>query len=189
MTKITAYRTMFRRDFEKFRFGTMTDGNDSLALTKIDPDNFRGKIWCSWEQGKMVSILALEDDRYTKTPRCGRICRYHILKEYRHGRYGFKMLDYLFEDAKVDYDMIYWTHDINNKPLNVLYQHKKRFYDGGDNSFYDREPFSLLKLDTRLLFKDKPSSKMLQYVYTIKFKDFDWQPCSGVIWQEHDGNL
>jgi GNAT superfamily N-acetyltransferase len=190
MAKITRYRPMFRRDFELFRECSIRDGNDSLSYDKIDPDKFDGVIWCCWAKGQIVSIMALENDHYTGTKNVGRVCRYHIDKTYRHGRYGFMMLDHLYEHARSNhYHMIYWTHDIKNKALNALYQHKKRFYDGGDNSFYDRKPFILLSLDTRLLFKDSPTSDMLQYVYTIKFEEFVWMPMKSVIWQEHDGNL
>lgn len=188
-TTIKMYDSSMRGKFEKFRDASISDGNPSLAYKKIDPDRFLGKIWCSWEDGIMVSIMALEDDHYTNTSGAGRICRYHILKQYRHGRYGFKMLDHLVAYARDRYSMIYWTHDIKNKPLNALYQHKKKFYDGGDNSFYEREPFTLLTLDTRLLFKDSANSDMLQYVYHIKFRDVEWLPEKGVIWQSHDGNI
>jgi hypothetical protein len=189
MTRICIYEKNHRNAFELFRKSTFDDGNQSLTHTKIDPDNFNGRIWCSWEDDNIVSILALEDDHYTDTPDVGRICRYHIIKKYRHGRYGFKMLDYLVDYARTCKKLIYWTHDINNKPLNALYQHKKRFYDNGDNSYYDREPFTLLTLDRRWLFKDNPNSDMLQYVYFIKFVEFDWQPKKCVVWQEHNGEL
>jgi hypothetical protein len=190
MTRIAAYDEGMRPQLEAFMDQTIADGNDTLKWNRINPLAFEGKIWCSFEGDLMVSMMALEDDRYTMTPNSGRVCRYHILKSHRHGRYGFMMLDHLYAHARDNAnDLIYWTHDINNKPLNALYQHKKKFADGGDNSYYDREPFTLLTLDTRWLFKVSETSTLLQYVYYIKFREFEWIPKKCVLWREHDGDI
>ena len=190
MTEITVYQSTMRTELARFMELSILDGNDSMHWSPINLNRFDGKIWCCWEDNGIVSMMARENDRDTETPNTGRICRYHILKDYRHGRYGFKMLDYIYHYAKYSkYDMIYWTHDIKNKALNALYQHKRTFADGGDNSFYHRVPFTLLTLDERLLFQVSDKSQLLQYVYYIKFTEFNWLPKKSVIWRPHDGDL
>jgi len=177
---IVEYDKSLSEKYEIFRHTTFSENNDSLKKSKIDPNAFDGKIWCVIHNNIIISSLALENDHYTQSQGVARICRYHILKKHRHGRYGFKMLDYVYEYAKTKYKLIYWTHDVNNIALNKLYQHKKVYYDGFDNSYFTREPFILLKLDNRFLFK---TGSMLQHVYYLKFEEtFDWKPKSHVVW-------
>ena len=43
---------------------------------------------------EVASISYAERSFITGTPESIRKCRYHILKKYRHGRYGFKLMKY-----------------------------------------------------------------------------------------------
>ena len=83
----------------------------------------------------------------------------------------------------------YWTHDINNKALNALYQHKKRYLHG-DNTFFETGYFKQLMLEPNILFHDSPKSNMLQYVYSIYLDtDFVWEPKSNIIKYIHNGDI
>lgn len=185
MEKILIYKKSYSQAFEKFRQQTFEDGNTSLTYNKIDPNNFDGKIWIVLNEDKIVSCMALENDHYTSSPDVARVCRYHIIKSHRHGRYGFKMLDHLIQYAKSQYKLIYWTHDVSNRALNALYQHKKVFTDGLDNSYFYRPPFSLLKLEERFLFKVSDTDDLLQKIYYFKFDEsFVWTPTKKIVWQK-----
>jgi len=184
---IVEYDNSLSEKYENFRHTTFSEHNDSLKESKINPNNFDGKIWCVLHEDVIISSMALENDHYTNTENVARICRYHIIKKYRHGRYGFKMLDKIYEYAKTRYKLIYWTHDIENFALNDLYQHKRVYYDNKDNSYFHREPFTLLKLNKEFLFR---AGDMYQYVYYIKFdSEFEWKPKTSVYWTHHNGDL
>lgn len=184
MENILTYNNSYSELFDEFRKETFKDGNTSLDYKKMNPDTLNGKIWIVLNQNKIVSCIALEDDHYTQSAHVGRICRYHILKKYRHGRYGFKMLDYLYSYAQQNYKLVYWTLDEKNISLNKLYQHKKVFYDGLDNSYFFREPFTLLETEKRFVFLVNPKEpNFRQTVYYFKFdKHFTWNPKTNVQW-------
>lgn len=160
---------------------------DKFNVDTLDP---KSSLWFALVDNVVVSVSYAQRSFITGTPTSIRICRYHILKKYRHGRYGFKMLEKQVAWAKENgFKHFYWTHDINNKALNALYQHKKRYLHG-DNTFFETGYFKQLMLEPNILFHDSPKSNMLQYVYSIYLDtDFVWEPKSNIIKYIHNGDI
>lgn len=160
---------------------------DKFNLDILDP---KSSLWVALVDGVVASISYAQRGFITETLDSIRICRYHILKKYRHGRYGFKMLEKQIAWAKENkFKHVYWTHDITNKALNALYQHKRK-YTQGDNTFFDTDYYKQLTLETDILFRDSPKSDMLQYIYSIYLDlDYNWKPKSSVIEYKHNGNI
>ena len=98
---IKEYTESNRGELESFRRQTIREGNDSLKSDKFNPEAIDGKIWCAYINSELASISVAEKSHYTDDPDIAvRICRYHILKKYRHSHCGFKMLPYQIEWAK-----------------------------------------------------------------------------------------
>ena len=182
MTEIREYQPEDRALFEEFRQEALAEGSGSLTSNKINPDSFDGRIWICLEEGRVVSISAVERSHYTFETDVGRICRYHILKPFRHGRYGFKMLPYQHQWASANgFKMLYWTHDTKGRALNELYMGKRRFYSETD-FFFDCPVFQSFQLNESFLFKDSLKSDMLQYIYCSYIDpDFQWEPKGCVV--------
>ncbi|MBY0383637.1 hypothetical protein K2X05_00635 [bacterium] len=187
---IRPYSREDRELVEGFRAATFLEGNKSLAMDKFDPDQLNGRILLFFYQGQLVSLSAAEASHYTGDPETAcRVCRYHILKEYRKKFLfcGFKMLRLHSEWAQqAGYSVIYWTHDVKNKALNSLYQRKKKYSLGVDTKWFDDPVFKSFHLNTEYLFRVSEKSDMLQFIYqhTLK-KDFIWHPKLGVERKKH----
>jgi hypothetical protein len=185
--RIIVYRPELRDDVEKFREQTFAEGNNSLTKSKFDPDNIKGQIWLAYEDDILVSLSAAEESHYTNEANVIRKCRYHILKKYRHGRYGFKFLKNMVPWCQEnDYKLLYWTHDVTNTALNALYQHRKTYASTTDNKWFYEWPYTELKFEKDILFT---TGSMLQFVYSIYIDpDFVWKPESDhIIHCHHNG--
>lgn len=162
---IERYTPDKREQLEVFRQQTLLEGNESLSMDKFDPDTLQGAIWLAYKDGMIVSMSAAEVSHYTGESTVLRKCRYHILQAHRHGRYGFKFLRKMMTWGKQQgYHTLYWTHDINNRPLNALYQRKRTYAMGHDNAWFYQWPYTKLKFEEDLLFK---TGSMYQFVYSI----------------------
>jgi hypothetical protein len=175
---------------ERFRLQTFKEGNDSLTYKKYNPDNPEIETWMSFKDDKLISISAAESSHYTNDPDIAvRVCRYHILKEFRHTHCGLIMAEHQINWAREKgFKILYITHDIKNKAINNLYQRKKNMTDKGVKKFTTGEWWTKLQLEKSFLFT---TGKMLQYVYSIRLQgDYDWQPVSDfIIKREHDGQI
>lgn len=186
--RIVTYTPELRDDIEIFRRKTFDEGNGSLSPNKFDPDTLQGKIWMAYDNDLLVSISAAEVSHYTGEQDVVRKCRYHILKSHRHGRYGFKFLREMVPWARGHgYKLLYWTHDVNNTALNALYQRKRTYGFGGDNSWFQQWPYTELKFEKDLLFR---TGSMLQFIYSIYMEEgYVWKPKSSehIVRYQHDG--
>jgi hypothetical protein len=175
---------------ERFRLQTFKEGNDSLTYKKYNPDNPEIETWMSFKDDKLISISAAESSHYTNDPDIAvRVCRYHILKEFRHTHCGLIMAEHQINWAREKgFKILYITHDIKNKAINNLYQRKKKMTDKEFKKFTTGEWWTKLQLEKSFLFT---TGKMLQYVYSIRLQgDYDWQPVSDfIIKREHDGQI
>jgi hypothetical protein len=175
---------------ERFRLQTFKEGNDSLTYKKYNPDNPEIETWMSFKDDKLISISAAESSHYTNDPDIAvRVCRYHILKEFRHTHCGLIMAEHQIKWAREKgFKILYITHDIRNKAINNLYQRKKKMTDKEFKKFTTGEWWTKLQLEKSFLFT---TGKMLQYVYSIRLQgDYDWQPVSDfIIKREHDGQI
>ena len=175
---------------ERFRLQTFKEGNDSLTYKKYNPDNPEIETWMSFKDDKLISISAAESSHYTNDPDIAvRVCRYHILKEFRHTHCGLIMAEHQIKWAREKgFKILYITHDIRNKAINNLYQRKKKMTDKEFKKFTTGEWWTKLQLEKSFLFT---TGKMLQYVYSIRLHDdYNWQPVSDfIIKREHDGQI
>ena len=175
---------------ERFRLQTFKEGNDSLTYKKYNPDNPEIETWMFFKDDKLISISAAESSHYTNDPDIAvRVCRYHILKEFRHTHCGLIMAEHQINWAREKgFKILYITHDIKNKAINNLYQRKKKMTDKEFKKFTTGEWWTKLQLEKSFLFT---TGKMLQYVYSIRLQgDYDWQPVSDfIIKREHDGQI
>lgn len=171
---IRFYTAQDRSLLEEFRAKTFDEGNTSLDIKRFDPGNLDGQIFLFFKDNELASISVVENSKkYTEESESCRICRYHILKKFRHCNAGFKMLPHQVKWAfKNGYKLIFWTHDVNNRALNAMYQHKRRMPNKQD---YFNDP--LYKS-----FKFLPQYRFItgsytQYVYA-KHLDmtFNWEP-------------
>lgn len=180
-------------DIEEFRKKTFTENNDSISHEKYNPNTIDGKTWCVYIDDKLASISVVERSHYTSDPDVAvRICRYHILKKYRHSHCGFMMLEQQIKWATANgFKIIYWTHNIHNKPLNAMYQHKRRMIDTDAKKFFESDWYKRVQLDTTRLFRVSENSDFLQYIYFIDLQDesYNWIPKSNTIRFEHNGDI
>ena len=170
----------------------LEEGNTSITPDKYNIRTSEGlPLIILWE-GKVAGFCLYEPSHYTGDPDVAvRICRLHILKEYRHNQLGFYFWDHSLKLAKKDgYKIQYMTHDINAHAMNSLYQHRRRV-PGHSNEPYELDSFKSITLDKRMLFDVDPGSGFLQYVYYVDVQNegYDWQPKTNIIWREHDGKL
>lgn len=187
--RIITYTPDLRDDVEVFRKKTFDEGNQSLRADKFDPDTLKGKIWLAYEDDVLVSLSAAEESHYTNESNVLRKCRYHILKKYRHGRYGFKFLREMVPWGKENgYKLLYWTHDVTNVALNALYQRKRTYALSGDNQWFHEYPYTELQFEKNILFK---TGEMLQFVYSIYLdNEFKWNPAGNhMIHYPHNGEV
>lgn len=193
MIEVKEYSSALAKDLFYFRRQVLEEGNDSLKSDKFDPDNLDGKIWCVYIDNVLASISVVESSHYTGDPTiAARVCRYHILKKFRHSHCGFRMLPYQIEWAKQQgYKILYWTHDVKNRALNAMYQHKRKMIDPEAKKFFDADWYKQLQFDKRWLFEVNTEIDFLQYVYYIDLQNenYVWMPEKSVKWQEHNGDI
>ena len=186
---ITQFRNIVVREYsfedrsliEKFREQSFHEGNDSLVLEKYNPDSIEGKTWMTFINNCLASISVCEASHYTGDPTiAARICRYHILKKYRHCNAGFRMLPYQVEWArKKGFKIIYWTHDVTQKTLNALYQGQKKM--PGKEQFFNDELYKSFKIRKDIIFKVSSKSNFLQYIYSKTLEPgYCWIPKTNI---------
>jgi len=191
---VKEYDSSYRDLIEKFRMLAAREGNDSLHSNKYDPDTINGQTWMTFVEDELASISVVERSHYTSDlDIAGRICRYHILKKYRHSNAGFRMLSNQVEWAKKEgLKVLYWTHNVNNKALNALYQHKKTMpFRGEAVPYFMTDTYRAFKLQPDMIFRVSQKSDLLQYVYAnILEENFIWRPnCNTIIYYPHDGEI
>tara|TARA_Y100000590_G_scaffold457665_1_gene610775 strand:- start:239 stop:856 length:618 start_codon:yes stop_codon:yes gene_type:complete len=189
--KIIQYNSSYRVLVEEFLEKAKEEGSaGTYTQDKFNIDNLdeHSSLWIALVDNKVASISYAERSFITGTPESIRKCRYHILKKHRHGRYGFKMMKHQIAWAKENgFKHYYWTHDVNDKAINKLFQHK-RTYIVGDNSWFEDEDYKKLTLETDLVFHDSPKSDMIQFVYSYYIDpNYKWEPIRAVIWHKHNG--
>ena len=181
-TEITVYENVSVREYthtdrdliEKFRMLAKREGNEALAGDKYDPDTVNGQTWMTFIGDDLASVSVVERSHYTGDPEiAGRICRYHILKKYRHSNAGFRMLPDQVQWAKDNgLKVLYWTHNVNNKALNAMYQGKKRMGMRGESvPYFMTDTYRAFKLQPDMIFKVSEKSDFLQYVYANILED------------------
>ena len=181
---IRSYISKDRAIVEKFRQQSFEEGNESLSFKKYDPDNIRGNTLLFFIDGTLASLSVCEASHYTGDPDISaRLCRHHILKQYRHCNAGFNMLPHHVKWAKQNkFKVIYWTADISRKALNAQYQHKKKL---PGNYFFDDKLYRSFKLQKNFLFKVSPKSDLYQYVYSKLLQPgYQWIPKSNIVFVE-----
>jgi len=175
---------------ERFRQQTFDEGNRSLSYDKYDPDNKNIETWMCFKDNKLISISAGEKSHYTNDPDIAiRICRYHILKDYRFSHCGLIMGEHQIIWARnKGFKILYITHDIKNKAINNLYQRRKQMTDKAFKEHINGEWYTKLQVEKNFLFK---TGDMLQYVYSIRLQEnYDWQPKSEyIIERKHNGQI
>jgi|TARA_R110000851_G_scaffold233885_1_gene386389 hypothetical protein len=176
------HRIQYRQDVLQFAEQSVKEGNDSIRPHKYHPDDPNIETWLSYMGGKLISISAVEKSHYTNDPDvAGRVCRYHILKDYRFTHCGLRMGEHQIKWAReAGYQILYLTHNIEKRAINALYQRKKKMTVASFNEWTAGEWYNSLQLEEDFLFK---TGDMLQYVYSIRLQDpeFVWQPKSEFI--------
>lgn len=191
---VVEYSSDYRQLIEAFRQQTFEEGNDSLSYGKYNPDDINGQTWMTFVGNDLASISVVERSHYTGDPDiAGRICRYHILKKFRHSNAGFRMLPNQVAWAKNNgLKVLYWTHSVNNKALNAMYQHKRRMPMRGEAvPYFMTDTYKAFKLQPDMIFKVSPKSDLLQYVYANILDDnYTWRPKHrSIIYLQHDGEI
>jgi hypothetical protein len=161
---------------------TRLEGNDSIRTTNYNPDDPNIETWMCFLGDKLISISAAEASHYTNDQDIAvRVCRYHILKDYRFTHCGLRMGELQIPWAREKgYQILYITHDIKNRAINALYQRKKRMTVSSFNEWTNGEWYNNLQLEKDFLFK---TGDVIQYVYSIRLQDpkFIWTPQSEYI--------
>jgi GNAT superfamily N-acetyltransferase len=200
--EITVYENVSVREYtpldsdliEKFRMLAAREGNDALHTNKFNPDTIDGQTWLTFVDNELASISVVELSHYTGDPEiAGRICRYHILKKFRHSNAGFRMLPAQVEWAKKKgLKVLYWTHNVNNKALNAMYQHKKTMpFRGESVPYFMTDIYRAFNLQSNMIFRVSQNSDFLQYVYANILEDgYIWKPThKSIIYHEHNGEI
>ena len=193
MESIVQYNASHKELVEQFLKKARAEGSagtytqKKFNLDELDP---KSSLWLAIVDDEVASISYAERSFITDTPESIRKCRYHILKKHRHGRYGFKMMKHQIAWAKENgFKHYYWTHNVKDKAINELFQHK-RTYGAGDNSWFNDEDYQQMKLETNLVFHDSPKSDMIQFVYSYYIDpNYKWEPTKAVIKHEHNGTI
>lgn len=166
------------------------EGNDSIRTTNYNPDDANTKTWLSFLNDKLISISVAEKSYYTNDPEIAvRVCRYHILKDYRFTHCGLRMGEKQIQWARAKgFQILYVTHNVENRAINALYQRKKRMTVPSFKEFLNTEWYTKLTLENDFLFK---TGDMLQYVYSIRLQEsnFVWKPQSKhIVWNNESIN-
>jgi len=189
---VKLYDESYEDQIEEFRQETFKEGNDSLSYSKYNPNNPDIKTWMVFAGDKLISISAVEPSHYTGDPdTAARVCRYHILKPWRHTHCGLMVADHQIKWARENgYKILYITVDVKNRAINALYQRKKQMIDPDFKKWTQTEWYVNLKLEPDCLFKVSPKSDHLQYFYTINLQDpnYKWKPKTNVVYYDHNGS-
>lgn len=191
---VKEYKPKYREYVELFRMKALAENNDSLRPEKYDPDTVDGQTWMTYIDSELASISVVERSHYTGDPNiAGRICRYHILKKFRHSNAGFRMLPNQVQWAKDNgLKVLYWTHNVNNKALNAMYQGKKRMgMRGKEVPYFMTDTYRAFKLQPDMIFKVSEKSDFLQYVYAnILEEGYRWRPnYKTMLYHPHNGDI
>ena len=166
----------------KFMVQAYNEGSEGITPHNYDPEDPNIETWLCFLNDKLISISAVEASHYTNDPTvAARVCRYHILKDYRFTHCGLRMADKQIRWAREKgFEILYITHDINNRAINALYQRKKKMVVPTFEEFTKTEWYQTLQLEPNFLFQ---VGKCIQYVYTIRLNDpnFIWEPESDYI--------
>jgi hypothetical protein len=200
--EITVYENVSVREYnsadrdliEKFRMLAAREGNEALSSNKYDPDTVKGQTWMTFVNDELASISVVERSHYTGDPDiAGRICRYHILKKFRHSNAGFRMLPQQVQWAKDNgLKVLYWTHNVDNKALNALYQHKKTMpFRGESVPYFMTDTYRAFQLQPDMIFRVSPKGDFLQYVYAnILEEGYNWRPnIDTIVYYMHNGTI
>lgn len=182
------YRTLVH----EFMLKAQDEGSDGININKYNPDDPNIETWmCFIDDGTLISISAVEASHYTNDPDiAARVCRYHILKQYRFTHCGLRMADLQIDYArKKGFEILYITHDIRNAPINALYQRKKKIPVSTFREFTETEWYKNLQLEKTFLFQTGP--RTIQYVYSIRLNNpnFIWEPKSKFIIRDFDASI
>lgn len=191
---VRQYNPNDRDLIEKFRMLAAREGNEALASDKYDPDEVDGQTWMTFVNDELASVSVVERSHYTGDPDiAGRICRYHILKKFRHSNAGFRMLPNQVQWAKDNgLKVLYWTHNVNNKALNAMYQGKKKMgMRGKEVPYFMTDTYRAFKLQPDMIFKVSEKSDFLQYVYAnILEEGYTWRPdYKTILYYLHNGTI
>jgi len=191
---VREYNPSNRDLIEKFRMLAKREGNEALAGDKYDPDTVDGQTWMTFVGEELASVSVVERSHYTGDPEiAGRICRYHILKKFRHSNAGFRMLPNQVQWAKDNgLKVLYWTHNVDNKALNAMYQGKKRMGMRGESvPYFMTDTYRAFKLQPDMIFKVSEKSDFLQYVYAnILDENYVWRPdYKTILYFMHNGTI
>lgn len=191
---VREYSSKDRDLIEKFRMLAKREGNDALASDKYDPDTVDGQTWMTFVEDELASVSVVERSHYTGDPDiAGRICRYHILKKFRHSNAGFRMLPNQVQWAKDNgLKVLYWTHNVDNKALNAMYQGKKKMgMRGKEVPYFMTDTYRAFKLQPDMIFKVSEKSDFLQYVYAnILDENYIWRPnYKTILYYLHNGTI
>ena len=106
---VKVYDESYEDQVEEFRQETFKEGNDSLSYSKYNPNNPDIKTWMVFAGDKLISISAVEPSHYTGDPEtAARVCRYHILKPWRHTHCGLMVADHQINWARENgYKILY----------------------------------------------------------------------------------
>ena len=189
--EIKVYTPDLRNQVEEFREQTFKDGNQSLAKDKFDPDNFEGRIWLLFVDGKLVSLSAVEASHYTGDPdTAARVVRLHTLKTQRPTSFGLVFLPLQLEWCKQQgYKLLWWSLDIKVVGLNAIYQKKHTTLYSTYKEVYDGW-WQDLVFDRSMLFEVDPRSDLLQYVYYFVLEDgYQWKSPTNMVYYNHNGDV
>lgn len=191
--KIFQYSSEWKKPVEEFIKTARQEGSAGTYMhNKFDLENLdkKSSLWLAVVNDSVASISYAQRSFITDTPESIRKCRYHILKKYRHGRYGFKMMKKQIEWARQNgFKHYWWTHDVKDIAINELFQHKRK-YTAGDNTWFADPDFKKFVLEKNMLFHDNPKSNMLQFIYSYYIDDeYVWMPKKCVLNYKHSGSI
>jgi hypothetical protein len=191
---VKQYDISCRQAIDEFIEIAISEGNDSYRTSKFHPDYIKGQTWLTFVDNELASISVVERSYYTGDPDiAGRICRYHILKKFRHSNAGFRMLSDQVQWAKDNHlKVLYWTHNVNNKALNALYQHKRTMpFRGESVPYFMTDTYKAFVIQPDMIFKVSMKSDLLQYVYANILEDgFEWRPRHpSILYHRHNGDI
>ena len=187
--EIKTYTPDKRSEIESFRELSFKEGNDSISYEKYDPDNIDGETWMVYVDGELACISVAEASHYTSDPEVSaRLCRLHIAKKFRPAWLGIPILPYQIEWAKQKgFKILYFTHDVNNRAINLMYQHK-RFgaavtpLQKEIKQMWHSDWYRALKMDDRYYFQVDDRIELLQYIYYWTLEDgYVWHPKSNIM--------